>query len=91
MRVAEPATDVTGPRLAINYDDFLSRAAAGMQESAIRRMGSILAQTGTSFPLLGYPVRNIPWADFRRSRAAQRFARERAAMRRDTRFRPLSK
>ena len=28
----------------MNYDTYLSQAAAAMQESAIRRMGSILAQ-----------------------------------------------
>ena len=29
----------------INYDDFYSSAAGQMQESAIRRMGTVLAQS----------------------------------------------
>ena len=50
----------------INYDDFLSRAAAGMQESAIRRMGSILAQNRDLISFApGYPApETFPWADF---------------------------
>jgi len=49
----------------INYDDFLSRAAAGMQESAIRRMGAILAQNRDLISFApGYPApETFPWQD----------------------------
>ena len=48
----------------INYDDFLSQAAAGMQESAIRRMGSILAQNRDLISFApGYPApETFPWS-----------------------------
>src|SRR4029453_325508 len=50
----------------MNYDDFLSQAAAGMQESAIRRMGTILAQNRDLISFApGYPApETFPWADF---------------------------
>jgi 2-aminoadipate transaminase len=50
----------------INYDDFLSQAAAGMQESAIRRMGSILAQNRDLISFApGYPApETFPWSEF---------------------------
>ena len=46
----------------INYDAFLSRAAEQMQESAIRRMGSILAQGRDIISFApGYPApRDFP-------------------------------
>jgi 2-aminoadipate transaminase len=50
----------------MNYDDFLSQAAAGMQESAIRRMGTILAQNRDLISFApGYPApETFPWQDF---------------------------
>ena len=50
----------------MNYDEFLSQAAAGMQESAIRRMGAILAQNRDLISFApGYPApETFPWADF---------------------------
>lgn len=49
----------------INYNDFLSQAASGMQESAIRRMGSILAQNRDLISFApGYPApETFPWAE----------------------------
>ena len=48
------------------YDTFLSRAASEMQESAIRRMGKILAQNRDVISFApGYPaVETFPWSDF---------------------------
>ena len=50
----------------MNYEDHLSQAAAGMQESAIRRMGSILAQNRDLISFApGYPApETFPWSDF---------------------------
>ncbi|MFL6279868.1 MAG: PLP-dependent aminotransferase family protein [Vicinamibacterales bacterium] len=50
----------------INYDDFLSHAASGMQESAIRRMGAILAQNRDLISFApGYPAPDtFPWSEF---------------------------
>jgi 2-aminoadipate transaminase len=50
----------------INYNDFLSQAASGMQESAIRRMGSILAQNRDLISFApGYPApETFPWSEF---------------------------
>lgn len=51
----------------INYDLFLSRAAAGMQESAIRKMGTVLAQARDIISFApGYPdPETFAWEDFR--------------------------
>jgi 2-aminoadipate transaminase len=51
----------------IDYNGFLSRAAAHMQESAIRRMGAILAQSADMISFApGYPApETFPWAEFR--------------------------
>jgi 2-aminoadipate transaminase len=48
------------------YDTFFSRAASEMQESAIRRMGSILAQNRDIISFApGHPaVETFPWSDF---------------------------
>jgi 2-aminoadipate transaminase len=50
----------------INYDAFLSRAAGHMQESAIRRMGTVLAQGKDIISFApGYPApETFPWQDF---------------------------
>jgi 2-aminoadipate transaminase len=50
----------------IDYNSFLSRAAGGMQESAIRRMGTVLAQNGDTISFApGYPApETFPWGDF---------------------------
>jgi len=50
----------------INYDSFLSRAAEKMQESAIRRMGTVLAQSRDIISFApGYPAPDtFPWAEF---------------------------
>lgn len=50
----------------IDYNDFLSQAAAGMQESAIRRMGTILAQNRDLISFApGYPApETFPWPEF---------------------------
>ena len=50
----------------INYDDFLSRAATQMQESAIRRMGTVLAQSRDIISFApGYPAADtFPWTEF---------------------------
>ena len=55
----------TTPRMTA-YDTFLSRAASEMQESAIRRMGKILAQNRDIISFApGYPaVETFPWSDF---------------------------
>ncbi len=49
-----------------NYDRFLSRAAEGMQESAIRRMGTVLAQKRDIISFApGYPAADtFPWSEF---------------------------
>src|SRR5688572_158934 len=50
----------------INYDDFYSSAAGQMQESAIRRMGTVLAQSRNIISFApGYPAaETFPWQDF---------------------------
>lgn len=50
----------------INYDDFLSSAAGHMQESAIRRMGTVLAQSRDIISFApGYPApETFPWTEF---------------------------
>lgn len=50
----------------INYDDFFSSAAGQMQESAIRRMGTVLAQSRDIISFApGYPAADtFPWAEF---------------------------
>ena len=49
-----------------NYDSFLSRAAEQMQESAIRRMGTVLAQARDIISFApGYPAPDtFPWEAF---------------------------
>ena len=49
-----------------NYDRFLSRAAGSMQESAIRRMGTVLAQKRDIISFApGYPAADtFPWPEF---------------------------
>jgi 2-aminoadipate transaminase len=49
-----------------NYDRFLSRAAEQMQESAIRRMGTVLAQKRDIISFApGYPAaETFPWHEF---------------------------
>jgi 2-aminoadipate transaminase len=51
----------------INYDAFLSRSAERMQESAIRKMGTVLAQGRDIVSFApGYPAPDtFPWAEFR--------------------------
>ena len=51
----------------INYDTFLSRAAIGMKESAIRKMGTVLAQARDIISFApGYPDPEIfAWGEFR--------------------------
>ena len=48
------------------YDRFLSKAAAQMQESAIRRMGTVLAQKRDIISFApGYPApETFPWSEF---------------------------
>jgi 2-aminoadipate transaminase len=50
-----------------SYDRYLSRAAMTMQESAIRRMGVLLAQRRDVISFApGYPAyETFPWAEFR--------------------------
>ena len=50
----------------INYDAFLSKAAGQMQESAIRRMGTVLAQNRDIISFApGYPSpETFAWSDF---------------------------
>ena len=50
----------------INYDGFLSRSAERMQESAIRRMGAVLAQRTDIVSFApGYPaVETFAWSEF---------------------------
>jgi 2-aminoadipate transaminase len=50
----------------IDYDKFLSRAAEQMQGSAIRRMGTVLAQSTDIISFApGYPApETFPWSDF---------------------------
>jgi 2-aminoadipate transaminase len=50
----------------INYDAFLSRSAEKMQESAIRKMGAVLAQSKDVISFApGYPApETFPWVDF---------------------------
>jgi 2-aminoadipate transaminase len=50
----------------INYDAFLSRSAQAMKESAIRKMGTLLAQGRDIVSFApGYPAPEMfPWADF---------------------------
>jgi len=50
----------------INYNEFLSQVASGMQESAIRRMGAILAQNRDLISFApGYPApETFPWSEF---------------------------
>jgi 2-aminoadipate transaminase len=51
----------------IDYDRCLSRASAHMQESAIRRMGMVLAQGRDIISFApGYPApETFPWQEFR--------------------------
>ncbi len=51
----------------IDYDAFLSRAAATMQESAIRKMGTVLSRGRDIISFApGYPAsETFPWAEFR--------------------------
>ena len=51
----------------IDYNGFLSRAAGNMQESAIRRMGMVLAEPGDIISFApGYPApETFPWDEFR--------------------------
>jgi 2-aminoadipate transaminase len=51
----------------IDYNRFLSRAAAHMQESAIRRMGTVLSQPRDIISFApGYPApETFPWQEFR--------------------------
>ncbi|MEO8077804.1 MAG: PLP-dependent aminotransferase family protein, partial [Acidobacteriota bacterium] len=51
----------------IHYDDFLSRAAGAMEESAIRRMSTVLAQNRDVISFApGYPApETFPWEEFR--------------------------
>jgi 2-aminoadipate transaminase len=50
----------------INYDQFLSRAGEGMRESAIRQMGTVLAQARDIVSFApGYPAEDsFPWQAF---------------------------
>ena len=50
----------------INYDAFFSRTAEKMKESAIRKMGAVLAQGKDVISFApGYPApETFPWADF---------------------------
>ena len=50
----------------INYDSFFSRAAEQMKESAIRRMGTVLAQSRDIISFApGYPAADtFPWQEF---------------------------
>lgn len=50
-----------------HYDQFLSRAAAGMQESAIRKMGTVLAGARDIISFApGYPApETFAWEEFR--------------------------
>jgi 2-aminoadipate transaminase len=50
----------------INYDRFLSRSAEQMKESAIRRMGMVLAQSRDIISFApGYPAPDtFPWTEF---------------------------
>jgi 2-aminoadipate transaminase len=50
----------------INYDAFLSRAAERMKESAIRKMGTVLAQSRDIISFApGYPApETFAWADY---------------------------
>ena len=50
----------------INYDEFFSRAAERMKESAIRKMGTVLAQSQNIISFApGYPApETFPWAEF---------------------------
>jgi len=50
-----------------NYEQFLSRAAERMKESAIRRMGTVLASGRDVISFApGYPAPDtFPWAEFR--------------------------
>ena len=49
-----------------NYEQFFSRAAEQMKESAIRKMGTVLAQSPNIISFApGYPApETFPWADF---------------------------
>ena len=50
----------------INYDDFFSRSADAMRESAIRRMGTVLAGARNIISFApGYPApETFPWQEF---------------------------
>jgi 2-aminoadipate transaminase len=50
----------------INYDEFFSRAAERMKESAIRKMGTVLAQSQNIISFApGYPApETFAWGDF---------------------------
>jgi 2-aminoadipate transaminase len=52
--------------IMVNYDDFLSRAADTMRESAIRKMGTVLAQAQNIISFApGYPApETFPWEEF---------------------------
>src|SRR5690606_20081153 len=50
----------------INYDQFLSRSAGQMRGSAIRKMGTVLAQSREIISFApGYPSpETFPWSEF---------------------------
>ena len=62
--------------MSIDHDRFLSRAAAQMRESAIRKMGTVLASGKDIISFApGYPAPEVfPWDDFSQI-AAELFAR----------------
>ena len=89
--VAAGATRMPGQTSRmINYDTFLSRAAAQMQESAIRRMGTVLAQARDIISFApGYPApETFPWDEFQEiaRELLSGARRQRAAVRTDPRL-----
>ena len=73
LRGAPPIAAVPGTTSGmINYDAFLSRSAQAMKESAIRKMGTLLAQGRDIVSFApGYPAPEMfPWAEFQDITAA---------------------
>lgn len=66
----------------IDYDRFLSRSAATMKESAIRRMGTVLAQGRDLVSFApGYPApETFPWREFQEITSELLSGRDRAVL-----------
>ena len=66
----------------MNYDTLLSRVGVGMQQSAIRQMGTVAAQNPDIISFApGYPApENFAWDEYQGDRRRRSSARDRATL-----------